>query len=70
MKWSLSKIASVLGTTAHGDADITSVTIDSRSADQGSLFVALRGENHDGHSFVGDAISSGAAKSAAESIRA
>ncbi len=37
-----------------------SVTIDSRQADKGSLFVALPGEHTDGHRFVGGAFSAGA----------
>ncbi|MFQ6020089.1 MAG: UDP-N-acetylmuramoyl-tripeptide--D-alanyl-D-alanine ligase, partial [Dehalococcoidia bacterium] len=37
------------------------VVIDSRSAQQGDLFVALRGERHDGHDFLDDAIARGAA---------
>jgi UDP-N-acetylmuramoyl-tripeptide--D-alanyl-D-alanine ligase len=36
------------------------VVIDSRDASPGSLFVALPGEHHDGHRFVGDAACRGA----------
>ncbi|HWC35763.1 MAG TPA: UDP-N-acetylmuramoyl-tripeptide--D-alanyl-D-alanine ligase [Mycobacteriales bacterium] len=36
------------------------VIIDSREASAGSLFVALRGENADGHRFIGDAMRRGA----------
>jgi murE/murF fusion protein len=36
------------------------VVIDGRAAAPGALFVALRGERHDGHDFVGQAISQGA----------
>ncbi len=36
------------------------VVIDSRGAAAGSMFVALPGEHHDGHSFVGDAARRGA----------
>jgi UDP-N-acetylmuramoyl-L-alanyl-D-glutamate--2,6-diaminopimelate ligase len=43
------------------DPTIRGVRIDSRSVSPGDLFVALRGENSDGHAFLGDAIASGAA---------
>ena len=36
------------------------VSIDSRSVSDNNLFVAIRGENHDGHRFVNDAIEKGA----------
>ena len=39
---------------------ISSVVVDSRLATKGSLFVALRGEQHDGHDFVAQAIANGA----------
>jgi UDP-N-acetylmuramoyl-L-alanyl-D-glutamate--2,6-diaminopimelate ligase len=47
----------------HGgaDVDITSVGIDSREACAGQCFVALRGTNVDGHTFIGDAVGKGAA---------
>jgi UDP-N-acetylmuramoyl-tripeptide--D-alanyl-D-alanine ligase len=35
-------------------------TVDSRQVDPGSLFVALRGEHHDGHEFVDEAFKAGA----------
>jgi UDP-N-acetylmuramoyl-tripeptide--D-alanyl-D-alanine ligase len=40
--------------------EITEAVIDSRQAGPGSLFVALPGERHDGHDFVGDAFQHGA----------
>jgi UDP-N-acetylmuramoyl-tripeptide--D-alanyl-D-alanine ligase len=39
---------------------ITEAVIDSRQAIPGALFVALPGERHDGHDFVGDAFKHGA----------
>jgi UDP-N-acetylmuramoyl-tripeptide--D-alanyl-D-alanine ligase len=39
---------------------ITAAVIDSRQAIPGALFVALPGERHDGHDFVGDAFEHGA----------
>jgi UDP-N-acetylmuramoyl-tripeptide--D-alanyl-D-alanine ligase len=44
--------------TSDGGAGITS---DSRAASAGTLFVALKGESHDGHAFVDRAIAQGAA---------
>ena len=41
------------------DKQITAMTIDSREARAGSLFVALRGEHTDGHRFIGDAVARG-----------
>ena len=39
----------------------TGVSIDSRTLRKGELFVAIRGDNHDGHSFVDQAVRGGAA---------
>lgn len=43
------------------DRQILGVTTDSRQAGPGDLFVALRGENFDGHDFVGEVADAGAA---------
>jgi UDP-N-acetylmuramoyl-tripeptide--D-alanyl-D-alanine ligase len=42
------------------------VVVDSRDATQGSLFVALRGQNRDGHQFIAQAFANGAAAVIAE----
>lgn len=51
------------GRLAAGAADLvfTGVSIDSRTIRAGALFVALRGERFDGHTFVADAMARGAA---------
>ena len=51
------------GELVAGDMDtrITSVSTDTRAIAAGSLFVALTGENSDGHKFLADALSKGAA---------
>lgn len=42
-------------------ASISSISIDSREIAPGALFVAIKGENFDGHDFVAQAIAGGAA---------
>jgi UDP-N-acetylmuramoyl-tripeptide--D-alanyl-D-alanine ligase len=64
----LSEIASAVGGRLVGaDDDVTGVVVDSRAAEPGSLFVALRGERQDGHAFVEDALARGAAAALVES---
>lgn len=46
-----------------GKASIERISTDSRTIKKGELFVALRGENFDGHKFVEDAAKSGGAGS-------
>jgi UDP-N-acetylmuramoyl-tripeptide--D-alanyl-D-alanine ligase len=46
--------------------EIRSAVIDSRLASPGCLFIALRGEHHDGHDFVAEAIDKGAVAIIAE----
>ncbi|MCB1702519.1 MAG: UDP-N-acetylmuramoyl-tripeptide--D-alanyl-D-alanine ligase [Halioglobus sp.] len=41
------------------DREFTSVSTDSRAIREGALFVALRGENFDGHGFLGQVASAG-----------
>jgi UDP-N-acetylmuramoyl-tripeptide--D-alanyl-D-alanine ligase len=58
----LSDVArAVDGRVRGADATVTAVVIDSREAGPGSLFFTLRGERRDGHDFVADALSRGAA---------
>ncbi|MGQ0603786.1 MAG: UDP-N-acetylmuramoyl-L-alanyl-D-glutamate--2,6-diaminopimelate ligase [Anaerolineales bacterium] len=47
--------------TGEGDPDITAITHDSRQVTPGTLFVATRGANFDGHHFIREAIAKGAA---------
>ena len=46
---------------AGEDVDITGLAYDSRAVTPGSLFVALRGANSDGHDFIAQALNKGAA---------
>lgn len=43
------------------EIDISGISIDSNKIEKGYLFVALRGENTDGHKYLGPAINNGAA---------
>ena len=56
----LSELVKGIGFTKNGDTLITSVTTDSRKVTPGSVFVAVRGDRLDGHSFVGEAAEKGA----------
>ncbi|GIR50457.1 MAG: hypothetical protein CM15mP59_1990 [Flavobacteriaceae bacterium] len=49
-------IDSVLGSTS---VSIEGVTSDSRALGANSLFVAIRGEHHDGHDHISDAVKRG-----------
>lgn len=51
---------------SHGDVEITHIAENSRLAEPGSLFVAVRGSVHDGHKFVPDALKRGAVAVAGE----
>ncbi|MCG5529574.1 UDP-N-acetylmuramoyl-tripeptide--D-alanyl-D-alanine ligase [Halorhodospira halochloris] len=59
---SLAQIAHLLDGQIHGrgDVQITSVALDSREVEPGSLFVGLIGERVDGHEFAADAAARGA----------
>ncbi|MBN2055011.1 UDP-N-acetylmuramoyl-tripeptide--D-alanyl-D-alanine ligase [bacterium] len=50
-----------VNTPEAGATRVTGVSIDSRTIQPGELFVALRGENQDGHRFVSQAAARGAA---------
>lgn len=58
---SLSEAARALGARTTAEAQFTSVGTDSRALVPGQLFVALRGERFDGHEFVLQAGTAGAA---------
>jgi murE/murF fusion protein len=57
---SLAEMASDADGIAHGSALVHRVVIDSRIAAPGDLYVAIRGDTHDGHAFAGAAITAGA----------
>ncbi len=60
--WSLSELQDPLHASLTGsDCIISGVSIDSREVRPGELFVALRGENFDGHDYLGQVETAGAA---------
>lgn len=60
--WTRSEVTAVVGGHTHGaDWSAQGVSIDSRTLQPGDLFVAIIGENADGHDYVEKALSAGAA---------
>lgn len=64
--WNLDRVAAALGDVDGQKAPrsavgITRINTDSRSVAEGEIFVALVGENFDGHDFVRDAVARGVA---------
>jgi UDP-N-acetylmuramoyl-tripeptide--D-alanyl-D-alanine ligase len=61
---SLDDLAGIVGGTVYGRSDQVSIigpiAVDSRRATEGCVFIAMRGENTDGHRFVSAAIDAGA----------
>ena len=53
---------------AHALVSIYGISIDSRTIHKNELFVAIKGDNHDGHLFINDAIKNGASLVISENI--
>jgi len=62
LDWTLATVATATGGVAIGDPmmPVHSVSTDSRRVEAGSVFVAIRGEHHDGHDYAAEAVASGA----------
>ena len=58
--WTAAEAAAATGGTATGWQSVTGISIDTREIAPGELFVALKGDNRDGHAFVADALARGA----------
>ena len=59
--WTAREAAAATGGAPRGRWEASGVAIDSRTIAAGDLFVAVAGQNHDGHCFVGQALAGGAA---------
>lgn len=60
----LPKVAEIMGAkiyNAQPDQKITSFVTDSRVVVAGDCFIALKGQNHDAHKFIGEVVQKGAA---------
>lgn len=65
----LSRVAAAIGSQLRGaDVSFTGVTTDSRHLQPGELFVALRGEQFDGHDYVATCLQQGAAAAMVDQI--
>lgn len=59
--YALIELAKIMDAKHFGEnVIITNVTIDSRNIKKGDLFIAIKGENFDGHDFIEQAIANGA----------
>jgi UDP-N-acetylmuramoyl-tripeptide--D-alanyl-D-alanine ligase len=63
--WNLDRVASALGDSAarrhpRGNTELSGITTDSRKVAPGQLFIALTGEQFDGHDYVAQAVANGA----------
>ncbi len=65
--WTARAIASATGGIASADFTVTGVAFDSRELTTGDLFIAMKGEETDGHKFIAKAIEAGAAGIVCES---
>jgi len=61
--WTVAEVVAATGGRPEGllDGPISAVSIDSRDIQPEALFVAIKGDTHDGHDFVGKALDAGAA---------
>jgi UDP-N-acetylmuramoyl-tripeptide--D-alanyl-D-alanine ligase len=62
MQWSVEELARATGGQVlygGGDRIFGGIGIDSRTVDASMVFVALRGENHDGHAFIDQVVDKG-----------
>lgn len=61
--WTVAEVVAATGGRPEGllEGPIGSISIDSRDIQPDALFVAIKGDTHDGHDFVGKALEQGAA---------
>ncbi|MHC4976888.1 MAG: Mur ligase family protein, partial [Planctomycetota bacterium] len=58
--WRLSNIATLLGTQLESDTIASGISSDTRTIEPNTIFLALKGENHDAHDLIDAAASNGA----------
>ena len=58
--WTAAEMTEATGGSASADFAVSGVSIDTRTLEPGDLFVALKGENGDGHLYVDGAFAKGA----------
>ena len=60
--WTADELVAATGGQLHGSVTkpLNGVSIDTRTLQQGDIFVAIKGDVHDGHSFVAKALEAGA----------
>jgi UDP-N-acetylmuramoyl-tripeptide--D-alanyl-D-alanine ligase len=60
--WTIGELLAATGGRLHGTVTkrLGAVTIDSRAVGEGDIFIAIRGERHDGHDFAAGALKAGA----------
>ncbi len=60
--WSVDELLAATGGKLHGlvTKPLNGVTIDSRNFSPGDIFVAIKGDTHDGHAFAANALKGGA----------
>ncbi len=58
--WSAKEAAAATNASCAGNWSATGVSIDSRTVKAGDLFIAIKGDNSDGHAYVKNAIQNGA----------
>jgi UDP-N-acetylmuramoyl-tripeptide--D-alanyl-D-alanine ligase len=59
--WTSAEVAKATGGVCTGAWSASGVSIDSRTVQEGDVFVAVKGPNFDGHEFATDALNKGAA---------
>jgi UDP-N-acetylmuramoyl-tripeptide--D-alanyl-D-alanine ligase len=60
--WTVEELVAATGGTLHGKVSrpLNAVSIDSRNLSPGDIFIAIKGDVHDGHKFVAAALKAGA----------
>ncbi len=60
--WTVDELVACTGGRVQGTVTkpLHAVTIDSRAVDEGDIFIAIKGDKHDGHDFVASALKAGA----------